>query len=335
MPQADVGSERKGSKMNHSTSYVIETQALSKTYKNIHALRGLDLKVQQNSICGFLGPNGAGKTTTIKLLLGLIRPTAGSASIFGMDCVRQSVDIRTRIGYLPQEPHFYEYMTARETLRFVASCFFRGPKKAIEERIAEMLEMVDLTSKADRPIHTFSGGERQRLGIAQAQVNYPDLLILDEPAASLDPLGRRDVLEVMSRLRKYTTVFYSTHILDDVQRVSDTVVILNKGQLVAQGPIEDLLAGSEGVVYIVHLRGEVEAARQQVLAQPWVSGIIDGQHNGDCAWQVSVSDQQAAEAQLLKLLVNGPLVVTEFRRKQYELEDVFMQVIEGGQHVRK
>ena len=321
--------------MNHSTSYVIETQALSKTYKNIHALRGLDLKVQQNSICGFLGPNGAGKTTTIKLLLGLIRPTAGSASIFGMDCVRQSVDIRTRIGYLPQEPHFYEYMTARETLRFVASCFFRGPKKAIEERIAEMLEMVDLTSKADRPIHTFSGGERQRLGIAQAQVNYPDLLILDEPAASLDPLGRRDVLEVMSRLRKYTTVFYSTHILDDVQRVSDTVVILNKGQLVAQGPIEDLLAGSEGVVYIVHLRGEVEAARQQVLAQPWVSGIIDGQHNGDCAWQVSVSDQQAAEAQLLKLLVNGPLVVTEFRRKQYELEDVFMQVIEGGQHVRK
>ena len=321
--------------MNHSTSYVIETQALSKTYKNIHALRGLDLKVQQNSICGFLGPNGAGKTTTIKLLLGLIRPTAGSASIFGMDCVRQSVDIRTRIGYLPQEPHFYEYMTARETLRFVASCFFRGPKKAIEERIAEMLEMVDLTSKADRPIHTFSGGERQRLGIAQAQVNYPDLLILDEPAASLDPLGRRDVLEVMSKLRKYTTVFYSTHILDDVQRVSDTVVILNKGQLVAQGPIEDLLAGSEGVVYIVHLRGEVEAARQQVLAQPWVSGIIDGQHNGDCAWQVSVSDQQAAEAQLLKLLVNGPLVVTEFRRKQYELEDVFMQVIEGGQHVRK
>ena len=321
--------------MNHSTSYVIETQALSKTYKNIHALRGLDLKVQQNSICGFLGPNGAGKTTTIKLLLGLIRPTAGSASIFGMDCVRQSVDIRTRIGYLPQEPHFYEYMTARETLRFVASCFFKGPKKTIEERIAEMLEMVDLTSKADRPIHTFSGGERQRLGIAQAQVNYPDLLILDEPAASLDPLGRRDVLVVMSRLRKYTTIFYSTHILDDVQRVSDTVVILNKGQLVAQGPIEDLLAGSEGVVYIVHLRGEVEAARQQVLAQPWVSGIIDGQHNGDCAWQVSVSDQQAAEAQLLKLLVNGPLVVTEFRRKQYELEDVFMQVIEGGQHVRK
>jgi ABC-2 type transport system ATP-binding protein len=321
--------------MNLSTSFVIETQGLSKAYKNIQALKSLDLKVQQNSIFGFLGPNGAGKTTTIKLMLGLIRPSAGSASVFGLDTVNQSVDIRARVGYLPQEPHFYEYMTARQTLRFVASCFFKGPKKAIEERIDEMLELVDLAEKADRPIKTFSGGERQRLGIAQAQVNYPDLLILDEPAASLDPLGRRDVLEVMSRLRKYTTIFYSTHILDDVQKVSDTVVILDKGTLVAQGSIEQLLAGSEGVVYIVHLRGQVEAARKQVLSQPWASGIIDGQHNGDSAWQVSVSDPQAAEAQLFKLLAKSPVVVTEFRRKQYELEDIFMQVVEGGQDVRK
>jgi ABC-2 type transport system ATP-binding protein len=321
--------------MNMSSPFVIETHVLSKTYKNLQALKSLDLKVNQNSIFGFLGPNGAGKTTTIKLMLGLIRPTAGSASVFGMDTVKQSVEIRTRVGYLPQEPHFYEHMTARQTLRFVASCFFKGPKKAVEERIDEMLELVDLSSKADRPIKTFSGGERQRLGIAQAQVNYPDLLILDEPAASLDPLGRRDVLEVMSRLRKHTTVFYSTHILDDVQKVSDTVVILDKGTLVAQGPIEELLAGSEGVVYIVHLRGQVEAVRNQVLSQPWVSGIIDGQHNGDKAWQVSVRDPQVAEAQLLKLLVNDSVLVTEFRRKQYELEDVFMQVIEGGPNGRK
>ena len=321
--------------MTLSTPFVIEAQGLSKTYKNVQALKSLDLQVHQNSIFGFLGPNGAGKTTTIKLLLGLIRPTAGSASVFGMDSVNQSVDIRARIGYLPQEPHFYEYMTARQTLRFVARFFFQGPAKAIEERVNEMLELVDLTEKADRPIKTFSSGERQRLGIAQAQVNYPDLLILDEPAASLDPLGRRDVLEVMSKLRKYTTVFYSTHILDDVQRVSDTVVILNKGVLVAQGPIEELLASSEEVVYIVHLRGQVEEARTQVLSQPWVSGIITGEHNGETTWQVSVTDPQAAEAQLFKLLANGPAVVTEFRRKQYELEDVFMQVIEGGQDVRK
>jgi ABC-2 type transport system ATP-binding protein len=198
-----------------------------------------------------------------------------------------------------------------------------------------MLDLVDLTDKADRPIKTFSGGERQRLGIAQAQVNYPDLLILDEPAANLDPLGRRDVLEVMSRLRKYATIFYSTHILDDVQRVSDTVAILNEGKLVAQGPIEELLAGSEGVIYIVHLKGETEAALKLVQAQPWVGAVKTDQVNGESIWQVSVSEPEAAEAQLLRLLVDGPVVVTEFRRKRYDLEDIFVQVIEGGQDVRK
>jgi ABC-2 type transport system ATP-binding protein len=314
---------------------VIETHSLTKTYKGVQALKSLDLQVQQNSIFGFLGPNGAGKTTTIKLLLGLIRPSGGSATVFGLDTVSQSIDIRSRVGYLPQEPHFYEHMTARQTLQYVARFFFKGPEKVIAERVDEMLELVDLADKANRPIKTFSGGERQRLGIAQAQVNYPDLLILDEPAASLDPIGRRDVLEVMSRLRKYSTVFYSTHILDDVQRVSDTVVILNNGQLVAQGPIEELLAGSEEVVYIVHLRGDVEATRMQVLSQPWVSGIVTGHTNGKVTWQVSVADPQTAEDQLYRLLANGPAVVTEFHRKQYELEDIFMQVIEGGQNVRK
>ena len=321
--------------MNEPTAPVIETRSLTKTYKGVEALKALDLKVHQNSIFGFLGPNGAGKTTTIKLLLGLIRPTSGSASVFGMDILKQSDDIRARIGYLPQEPHFYEYMSARQTLRFTAKFFFKGPEKAIEARVDEMLQLVDLAEKADRPLKTFSGGERQRLGIAQAQVNYPDLLILDEPAASLDPIGRRDVLEVMSKLRKYSTIFYSTHILDDVQRVSDTVVILNKGALVAQGPIEELLAGSEGVIYQVRLKGDKEAAIKQVRSMPWVSGITTGEHAGETTWQVSVSDPQAAEAQLLKLLVSGPAEVTDFRRKQYDLEDIFMQVIEGGQDVRK
>jgi ABC-2 type transport system ATP-binding protein len=321
--------------MNQTSQFVIETQGLSKSYKNLQALKSLDLKVHHNSIFGFLGPNGAGKTTTIKLLLGLTNPTSGSASIFGMDSVTHSVDIRSRIGYLPQDPRFYEYMTARQILRFTAEFFFKGPQKAIEDRVDEMLDLVDLVDKADRPIKTFSGGERQRLGIAQAQVNYPDLLILDEPAASLDPLGRRDVLEVMSKLRKYATIFYSTHILDDVQRVSDTVVILNRGELVAQGPIEELLAGSEGVIYIIHLKGPADQALPQVQSLPWVSAIKTSQHNEETIWQVSVTDSAAAEAQLLKLLVNGPVTVTEFRRKQYELEDVFLQVIEGGQHVGK
>jgi len=321
--------------MQEISPIVISTRGLSKTFKNVAALKPLNLDVHQNSIYGFLGPNGAGKTTTIKLLLGLTRPTAGSASVFGMDVAKQSVDIRARIGYLPQEPRFYEHMSARETLRFVAKFFFKGPNKAIEARIAEMLDLVDLSDKADRPMKTFSGGEKQRLGIAQAQINYPDLLILDEPAASLDPIGRRDVLEVMSRLRKYTTVFYSTHILDDVQKVSDTVAILNKGVLVAEGPIEELLAGKEGIIYLVHLKGDADTAVNLVKSQPWVSGVKTGVHGDETTLQVSVSDPDAAENQLLKLLVDSPAVVTEFRLKQYELEDIFMQVVEGGQDVRK
>lgn len=321
--------------MVDNTPNVISTSGLSKTYKTIQALKPLNLIVKQNSIFGFLGPNGAGKTTTIKLLLGLTHPTSGSASIFGMDCVSQSVDIRARVGYLPQEPHYYEHMTARETLRFTAGFFFAGPKKAIEERVDEMLDLVDLAEKADRPIKGFSGGEKQRLGIAQAQVNYPDLLILDEPAASLDPLGRRDVLEVMSKLRKYTTIFYSTHILDDVQRVSDTVAILNKGELVAEAPIDELLAGGKSVIYIVHMRGNADAMLKKVQSQSWVDGIKSEKVKDESIWQVNVTDPKAAETQLLKILVNGPVVVNEFRRKQYNLEDIFMQVVEGGSNVRK
>ncbi len=218
--------------MLETNELVIDTNNLGKKYKETRALNKLNLKVPKHTIFGFLGPNGAGKTTTIKLLLGLAKPTAGSARVFGMDIEKQSVEIRRRIGYLAQDPRYYEYMTARQTLRFTTGFFYEGPRKAIEDRIQETLELVELEKKADRPVKSLSGGERQRLGIAQAQVNYPDLLILDEPAASLDPEGRRDVLELMRRLRKHTTIFYSTHILDDVQRVSDMVAILNRGELV-------------------------------------------------------------------------------------------------------
>ena len=230
--------------MNNSNGHVIDTQDLTKTYKCVNALQGLSLKVPRNSIFGFLGPNGAGKSTTIKMLLGLTRPTAGKAMIFGKDITQESLAVRRKVGYLAQDPRYYEHMTARQTLRYTARFFYSGPRDLIEARIEEMLLLTGLEDKADRPIKGFSGGERQRLGIAQAQVNYPDLLILDEPAASLDPMGRRDVLTVMEALRKYTTIFYSTHILEDVQRVSDSVAILNRGRLVANAPIDELLKGN-------------------------------------------------------------------------------------------
>jgi ABC-2 type transport system ATP-binding protein len=317
--------------MNHPL--VIQTHGLSKTYKDVIALKSLDLKVPQHSIFGFLGPNGAGKTTTIKLLLGLARPSGGSGSIFGCDIVRQSVAIRRRIGYLAQDPRYYESMTARENLRFTLGFFFKGPKGKIEERIAETLELVGLADKADRPVRGFSGGERQRLGIAQAQVNYPDLLILDEPAASLDPMGRHDVLEVMARLQKYTTIFYSTHILDDVERVSDTVCILNHGELVAQAPIRELLAGSGQVTYHLQTRGDIESIQPLLCSRPWITGVQMERSDGQAQWLIDVSDSDAAEDQLLKLVMAAPGIrVTDFGRSKFELEDIFLNLVGGDNH---
>jgi ABC-2 type transport system ATP-binding protein len=317
--------------MNQSNDNVINTQGLSKAYKGVQALKPLDLQVRQNSICGFLGPNGAGKSTTIKLLLGLSRPTTGSAQVFSLDSVRDSVAIRQRVGYLAQDPRYYDHMTARQTLRFTARFFYTGPKQGIEDRIDETLDLVGLTDKADRPIKGFSGGERQRLGIAQAQINYPDLLILDEPAAALDPMGRRDVLEVMERLRKHTTIFYSTHILDDVQRVSDSVVILDHGQLIAQGPVTEIMTGNNGTVYTLAVKGDGQAVRGRIAQQPWVKSITEGHHNGETALQVSITDERAAEAQLLRLaLADERMTVTEFGRQKLNLEDVFVQLVSGG-----
>jgi ABC-2 type transport system ATP-binding protein len=322
-----------GRKMDTSNSLVIETHHLGKIYKEVHALQDLNLTVKEHSIFGFLGPNGAGKTTTIKILLGLIQPNEGRAKIFGHDVQRDNVAIRKRAGYLAQDPRYYEHLTARQILDYTARFFFRGPKDLIEARVQEMIELVGLEDKADRPVRGFSGGERQRLGIAQAQVNYPDLLILDEPAASLDPMGRHDVLAIMEKLRMYTTIFYSTHILDDVQRVSDTVAILNRGRLVAEAPINELLAGNgASAIYEITLKSEAELkladARDRVTSQPWVQNLSTATDDGLTSWQVSVTDETAAEDQLLRLILEDRnLKVKHFGRKTYNLEEVFLDLV--------
>jgi ABC-2 type transport system ATP-binding protein len=316
--------------MNPSNQNVIQTQGLSKSFGEVQALKDLDLAVPKHSITGFLGPNGAGKTTTIRLLLGLNRPTAGRGAIFGHDIVANSVEIRKRVGYLAQQPHFYEDMTAREILRFTVHFFYKGPQAKIEARIDEMLELVDLEDKANRRIKAYSGGERQRLGIAQAQINNPDLLILDEPAAALDPMGRLAVLKIMERLREHATIFYSTHILDDVQRVSDRVVILNQGRLISQGPIEELLVGEEGSVYTVQTAGEINEAQDRLSRQPWVSSLRVDRQDGVVDWRVVVSDERAAQSQILRMILESPEVdVLDYGREKYELEKIFMQLVQG------
>jgi ABC-2 type transport system ATP-binding protein len=221
-------------------------------------------------------------------------------------------------------------MTARENLYFAAKFFFSGPHSRIVERCDEMLELVGLTDKANRAIRGFSGGEKQRLGIALAQVNYPDLLILDEPASSLDPLGRRKVLDVMDRLRKHTTIFYSTHILDDVQRVSDMVAILNHGRLEACGSIEQILNGKGGVVYTISTKGSPENLEARLSTFHWITHSSVTQHNGSSIWQVSVIDEKIAERQLLRIFLEEELlVVTEFSRKKFDLEEAFIDIVKG------
>lgn len=317
------------------TSYVIQTDHLAKTYGKVTALKSLNLRLPQHSICGFLGPNGAGKSTALKLLLGLARPTSGSGTIFGHDIAQESLAVRRRVGYLAQDPRFYDDMTARETLHFTARFFFTDPQAALEERVKEMLELVGLSDKADRPVKGFSGGERQRLGIAQAQINAPDLLVLDEPAAALDPLGRRDVLEIMQRLRTHTTILYSTHLLDDVQRVSDMVVILKDGEQIAQAPIDTILSGSSDgqIVYTLTLQGNTQSAFARIAAQPWVAHLDVSQSALEVTWQVTVNDEQAAQAQLLPLVTtDGQVSVLHFGRKKQALEDAFVTLMERNSH---
>ncbi len=315
------------------TDLAVQTSALSKSYAGVRAVDSIDLRVPRHSIFGFLGPNGAGKTTTMKMLLGLIRPTSGTGSIFGLDIVGDSPAVRRRIGYLPQDPRFYPHMSARETLRFAAGFFFSGPADGVEARIGDMLEMVGLADRADRPVSTLSGGETQRLGIAQAQIHQPDLLILDEPAAALDPLGRRDVLAILEQFRTTSTVFYSTHILDDVQRVSDAVCILKGGRVVRQGPLDEVLATGSESVFVVVVDGDVQSARAALQQQPWVQRVdVDGGGPTTATLRITVSDADAAAARLQRvLLADEDLVIKEFSRPVATLEDVFVDLVEGGQ----
>ena len=317
---------------NQTTSYVIQTDHLAKTYRGVTALKSLNLCIPKHSICGFLGPNGSGKSTALKLLLGLARPTSGNGTIFGHNIERESLAIRRRVGYLAQDQRFYDYMTARETLRFTAHFFYIGPQIALEKRVDEMLDLVGLSDKADRPVKDFSGGERQRLGIAQAQINSPDVLLLDEPAAALDPLGRRDVLEIMQHLRHRTTILYSTHLLDDVQRVSDMVVILKGGEQIVQAPIETLLTNSE-VVYVLTLQGNTQPAFTRIASQTWVSHIDVVTNASSVTWLVAVNDEQAAQAHLLPLTTaDGQVSVLDFGRKKQDLENAFVHLMERNAH---
>ncbi|MBU1908433.1 MAG: ABC transporter ATP-binding protein [Verrucomicrobia bacterium] len=210
----------------------------------VQALRGLNLAVEQGAVVGFLGPNGAGKTTALHVLLGFVEPTAGSAFLFGED-VRRSI-AHQRLGYLPEHPQLYPFLTGRELLEMAGGLFgLRG--RALQDRVGGLLEQVGIGGpEARRRIGTYSRGMMQRIGLAQALVNEPDLVILDEPTGGLDPIGRLEMRGLIARLREQgKTVFFSSHELSEVELVCDRIAILARGRLVAEGRAADLVAPGE------------------------------------------------------------------------------------------
>ena len=227
------------------TKTVMAIEGLAKTFsigffrKKVEAVKGLDFSVQEGEIFGLLGPNGAGKTTTLKVLMGLIRPSRGRVSIFGVDGARP--DARSKVGFLPENPYFHEYLNPRELLDFYGRLY--GMKKSrIAERREELLVKVGLEDAAKRPLRKFSKGMLQRIGLAQAMLPDPELLILDEPMSGLDPLGRKFVADLLADLNaRGKTIVFSSHILSDVERLCRRVVILNKGVKVAEGTLEELV----------------------------------------------------------------------------------------------
>ncbi len=255
----------------------IEILGLEKTYsvgfwrkRPKRALLPLHLKVEKGEVFGFLGPNGAGKSTTLKLLMGLVFPTSGSAKILDMDL--DDPRMKARIGFLPEQPYFYDYLTGQELLNYYAQ-LSGVPGKERSHRVATMLERVGLKDAANVQLRKFSKGMLQRVGIAQAILHNPEVVFLDEPMSGLDPMGRREVRELMEQLKhEGKTVFFSTHILSDAEALCDRVAVINKGELRGVGAISELTSTVQGKIEIVWRGTAIPAALKNMNAEFFVSG---------------------------------------------------------------
>ncbi|MBI9051116.1 MAG: ABC transporter ATP-binding protein [Anaerolineaceae bacterium] len=303
----------------------IHCTELSKQYKEVLALNNLNLQVPAGSIFGFLGTNGAGKTTTIKLICGLSHPTSGKITIHGMDINQDEMAVKNRIGYLPQSPRFYGWMTPIEMLDYIGQLHQYSPEKR-KQRIDEVLRIVNITNAAKRRISGFSGGMLQRLGIAQAIFHQPSILLLDEPTSSLDPAGRYEVLELIQQLKAHMTIFFSSHILDDVQRICDQIAILHEGKLVLQADIDTLLRKTVSNTF----RLEVSESDQLILSEfeqiiqskPWCISS-DLQHT---ALTVIVENPQEVKENLMYLCSQNNVAPEKLEWQHPTLEDIFLKV---------
>ncbi len=309
----------------------IVCRALTKRYGAVTALDALDLEVPAGSVFGFLGPNGAGKTTTIRLLASLAQATSGQASVADVAVGDGEPNRRGLVGYLDQDPRFHNWMTPRELLDLVGR-LYRMPASDRRTRSDEVLETVGLTDASRRPIGTLSGGMRQRLGVAQAILNRPPILLLDEPVSSLDPEGRVDMLEVIRQLGGSSTVLFSTHILTDVERVCDRVAILDHGRLVTTGPMTELLDRYARPIYRLEPEdGQADGVArltESIRSAPFVTHVTES----TAGLRVAVSDAPDAGRDLLAMVAAHGVALLVFERLRPTLEDVFLQLVGRRAH---
>ena len=310
----------------------IRLTGLTKHFGNVEVLKGMDLAVPAGSIFGFLGPNGSGKSTSMNIMAGLNQPGGGQVSIFGLDVAKRGVETRSMLGMLRQDPRFYTWMTARQTLKFTGQ-FFGLAGKELDRKTDELLDLVELRDARDRTMGGFSGGMRQRLGVAQALVGNPRLVILDEPVSALDPQGRYEVIKIMERLRGTTTIFYSTHILQDVERVADQVAIVRDGKIALQGALSDIVHSGQRAL-IVEIEGDdrmvVNALRQLPVVQ---SVEVDrfGTDGEKRRLTLTVSDMDAARRAIPPLVVQLPVIFERCSPAVSSLEEIFLSIT-GGLH---
>jgi ABC-2 type transport system ATP-binding protein len=310
----------------------IEINGLTKRFGQLVAVDNLSLDIPRGAVFGFLGANGAGKTTTMRVIAGLSRPSAGSVAVAGISA-SAGAEYRRQLGYLCQEPAFYGWMTGREVLRYAAGFYPEIEQPA--KRVEALLSQVGLSDAAARKVAGYSGGMRQRLGIAAAVIGQPPVVLLDEPAAGLDPLGRKDVLDLIESLRETTTIFYSTHILDDVQRVSDRVAVLDHGRLLAADTTENLLTSSSRNRMRVVLAGASADDGSLLAGLPGVESVAVGEaRDGACAFTLRLAAPDAIPAVQLAVtafaLARGSAVV-EARPLTIDLEEVFLRLVSEAQ----
>lgn len=299
---------------------------LAKHYGPVRALDGVSLDVPSGSVFGFLGPNGAGKTTTLRILTGLARPSSGSARVLGHDVVMSPHAVRSAVGYLPDVPGFYPWMTGAELLRF-AGRLFGLSGRVLRTRVDALLDLAGLAGVKTR-VGGYSRGMKQRLGVAQALINAPSVLMLDEPTSALDPIGRKAVLDMIVSLAGRTTVFFSTHILSDVERVCDTVAILHRGRVAAQARIGELKSRYGMQKIAVEATPSAEPLAAALAHAPWVSAV---ERPSDDRVVLAVNDVQRAQREIPAAAVAQGVGIRRLETVEVSLEDVFVDLVgEGG-----